>query len=273
MTPIETTVRSDDGELVRYLSDRLVPAAGGDPRAPVPSVTLSYAQSLDGSIAAERGKPLKLSNHQSQALTHQLRAWHDGVLVGINTVLSDDPQLTVRLVPGNSPQPIVLDSRLRFPPSARLLRPPCVPPIIATTTDACVRREAQLREAGATIVRVRSLRGGFIDLRDLLARLDALGIRSLMVEGGAHVITSFLASNIVDKLIVTIVPQVVGGLPAITPFSAAMRSPFRNILTNVRYHSFAGDLVVFAELCRPAHESEDESTNRADAEIVGGPIN
>ena len=72
-----------------------------------PLVTLTYAQSLDGSIALERGRPLTLSSHASMKFTHRLRAIHDGILIGIGTVQSDDPQLTVRLVEGKNPQPII----------------------------------------------------------------------------------------------------------------------------------------------------------------------
>ena len=80
-----------------------------------PFVTLSYAQSLDGSIATAAGQPLRISSPQSMIMTHALRAAHDAILVGINTVLADDPSLTVRLDEGNNPQPIVLDSQLRMP--------------------------------------------------------------------------------------------------------------------------------------------------------------
>src|SRR5690606_10285843 len=89
-----------------------------------PFVTLSYAQSLDGSIAIRSGEPLVLSGPESLCFTHHLRSIHDGILVGIGTVLSDDPQLTVRHCEGESPQPIVLDSQLRIPSTARLC---CLP--------------------------------------------------------------------------------------------------------------------------------------------------
>ena len=84
-----------------------------------PRVTLTYAQSLDGSITARSGAPLSLSGAESLHYTHQLRAAHDAILVGIGTVLSDDPRLDVRLVTGPSPRPIVLDSELRCPVTAR----------------------------------------------------------------------------------------------------------------------------------------------------------
>ena len=87
-----------------------------------PFVTVSYAQSIDGSIATRRRRPLPISGPGAMRMTHGLRALHDGILVGIETVLADDPQLSVRLVEGPHPQPVVLDTRLRTPLEARLLK-------------------------------------------------------------------------------------------------------------------------------------------------------
>jgi 3,4-dihydroxy 2-butanone 4-phosphate synthase/GTP cyclohydrolase II len=248
---VEAPVPRDGGAVVGHLRDRLRHAALRRPRGRAPHVTLTYAQSLDGSITAERGKPFPLSNLESQTLTHQLRALHDAVLVGLNTVLVDDPRLTVRLVAGKNPRPVVLDSRLRFPLGARLLRPPCVAPLIATTAAACPAREARLREAGAEVLRLPARRDGRVSLRALLGQLDALGYRSLMVEGGSRVITGFLASRLADLLILTIAPQVVGGLPAVKPFSGKVLALAGGALRNVQYHSFAGDVVVCADLEKP----------------------
>ncbi len=227
----ETAVQYDGSAVIGHVRDRLRHAEWCASRHPAPFVTLTYAQSLDGSIAAEPGKPLQLSNPESQAFTHQLRAMHDAVLVGVNTVLSDDPRLTVRLVGGRSPQPIVLDGQLRFPLAARLLRSPCVAPIIVTTDGACAMREGALREAGAQVVRLPSIPNGHIDLRSLLMHLQQLGIGSLMVEGGGRVITNFLSSDAVDLLIVTIVPRLVGGVPAVQPTPTGMRLGARCRLT------------------------------------------
>src|SRR5512135_1934375 len=104
-----------------------------------PRVTLTYAQSLDGSIAARSGMPLALSGTESMHYTHQLRAAHDAILVGIGTVLSDDPRLNVRLTGGLSPRPIVLDSSLRCPSTARCLEAGRRP-IVATTDRAAASR-------------------------------------------------------------------------------------------------------------------------------------
>ena len=237
-----------EAPLVSQLRRRLQEATNRELRPGIPSVTLTYAQSIDGSIAARPGQRLHLSNAQTQTLTHKLRSMHDAVLVGINTVLTDDPRLTARIIGGANPQPVVLDGRLRLPLKSRLLHPPCVPPIIATTAQATVAREKRLRAAGAQILRLPSQRNGLVDVRVLLRRLYDMGIRSLMVEGGSKVITDFLCHQLVDQLVITIAPRVVGGLNAVTPFVPGVRSPGRGRLINVQYEVFGGDLVLFAEI-------------------------
>ena len=106
----------------------------------LPSVTLSYAQSLDGCIAVKPGSPIRLSSPESEAMTHSVRGVHDAILVGIGTVLADDPGLTVRLAKGVQPQPVILDSKLRFPIDAQLLGGSNLRPWIATTEQASTDR-------------------------------------------------------------------------------------------------------------------------------------
>jgi 3,4-dihydroxy 2-butanone 4-phosphate synthase/GTP cyclohydrolase II len=178
-----------------------------------PLVTLSYAQSLDGSIAARRGSPLALSGPESSVLTHQLRAAHDSILVGIGTVLSDNPRLTVRLAAGKTPQPLILDSHLRTPLDAALFQERS--PWIATTDQADSRRASALEERGAALMYFPADDEGRVRLPDLLERLDQIGVAKLMVEGGAAVIGSFLSGDLVDLIVLTIAPVLVGGLPSI----------------------------------------------------------
>jgi 3,4-dihydroxy 2-butanone 4-phosphate synthase/GTP cyclohydrolase II len=181
----------------------------------LPFVTLSYAQSLDGSIANADGSPLRISGAASMALTHLLRAAHDAILVGVGTVLADDPQLTVRLVPGADPQPIILDSRLRTPPTARCLDN-ARPPWLATTSPDAMRA-APLIAAGAQVLTVAAEPNGQVALRPLLQQLAALGIGSIMVEGGATVLRNFLRAGLAQAAVITIAPIFVGGLPALSP--------------------------------------------------------
>lgn len=180
-----------------------------------PLVTLCYAQSLDGSIAARRGSPLLLSDEESFRFVHRLRAACDGILVGIGTVLADDPQLTVRLAAGDHPQPIILDSSLRFPLQARLLQRQGPRPWIFTTRQPMPEMAQPLQDCGARIFTCQSGESARIDLHCLLAQLYELGIRSLMVEGGSRVITSFLQARLAHYVVISVVPVFVGGLRAL----------------------------------------------------------
>ncbi len=179
-----------------------------------PVVTLSYAQSLDGSIAARRGFPLALSGPESLTLTHRLRSLHDAILVGIGTVLADDPRLTVRLVEGSDPQPVVVDSQLRLPLESRLMQNQR-PPWVATREPVNGEKRAILETAGASLLCCPADPSGRVNLPALLKILYQRGIHSLMVEGGSAIITAFLSQNLVDYLVLTVAPVFVGGLPVV----------------------------------------------------------
>jgi len=209
-----------------------------------PLVTLSYAQSLDGSIAARRGSPLRLSGPEAMAMTHRLRLAHDGILVGIGTVLADDPRLNVRLAEGRDPQPVVLDSRLRFPLDARLLDGSS-PPWIAALLGADPQKQAQLEQRGVRLLSLPPGEDGRISLPALLGCLAELGIDSLMVEGGGRVIASFLAQGLADRLVLTVAPVIVGGLRAVD-LDAALPNPPR--LKAPGYERLGEDLIIWGEI-------------------------
>lgn len=180
-----------------------------------PLVTVSYAQSVDGSIASRNREQLQLSSRQSMVLTHRIRAACDAIVIGINTLLTDNPQLTVRLVQGDNPQPIVLDSHLRTPLQARLLERSDHKCWLACAENCDSERVDALKKCGAQVLNCRSDRRGRVDLPDLLQLLGRRGIRSIMVEGGSQVITSFIENRLVDQMIITIAPSLVGGLPVL----------------------------------------------------------
>ena len=231
--------------IMEQINEPLSEAAAYRQRTGRPFVTLSYAQSLDGSIAARPGRPLALSGSKSMALTHGLRAAHDGILVGIGTLLADNPRLNVRLVEGQDPQPIVVDSRLRFPPYANLLRN-CRVPWIATSEDADKERQAALEQIGARVLRLPPAANGWVDLTALLRYLGEMGLNSLMVEGGAQIITSFLAARLVDQVVLTIAPMLVGGLRVMDYLGQAQVSCFPR-LRRVSYQRLGEDLVLRGE--------------------------
>ncbi len=204
-----------------------------------PFVTLSYAQSLDGCIAAAPGQPFALSGGQALTLTHKLRAAHDAILVGIGTVLADNPWLNVRLVSGKDPQPVVVDSHLRFPLDANLLQQPPFP-WIATGPNAAANRQQTLEAAGARVLRLPTEANGHVSLTALLERLDELGINALMVEGGAEIITSFLSEQLVDYIVLTIAPTLLGGLHAVRNLDPTQPPRLRH----TQYEQVGEDLII-----------------------------
>ena len=217
-----------------------------------PLVTLTYAQSLDGSLTLRRGEPFAISGSEAQRFTHQLRDAHDAILVGIGTVLSDDPQLTVRKTPGSHPQPIILDSRLRFPLKARLLESPPFPWIATISPTNPVQKEL-LIGSGARIVDFQPDSMGYVSLNELLDYLGENNICCLMVEGGARVITNFLRSGLVDQVILTISPRYIGGLRAVeTEVGAHTEFP---TLNKVEVFHLGKDIVLWGKINTPSSET------------------
>ncbi|KAG8219593.1 dihydrofolate reductase-like domain-containing protein, partial [Butyriboletus roseoflavus] len=201
----------------------------------IPSITLTFAQSLDGKIAGSKGRQLILSGTDSMLMTHWMRAMHDAIVVGIGTALNDDPQLNVRLIPEavklhmKSPRPVVLDSHLHLRTDCKLLKnyrdgKGQQPWVFCASDSESARAERNTRKsvleaAGAVVYEIPSV-SDFLSIPSLLRKLYEYDIRSVMVEGGASVIGSFLneasqprypgESPVVDTLIVTVAPTLVG---------------------------------------------------------------
>jgi 3,4-dihydroxy 2-butanone 4-phosphate synthase/GTP cyclohydrolase II len=205
-----------------------------------PYVALKYAQTLDGRIATATGDSKWISGEDERAVSHALRAACDAVLVGVG--ITDDPQLTVRMVPGASPVRVVLDSTLRIPASARILDDDAAS-ILFTTSDASAARRDELRSRHVGVRTVAAGAGG-VDIGSVLADLRGSGVRSLLVEGGAKVITSMLAGGLVDRLIVAVASKIVGaGTEAVGDLGiATVAAGVR--LTNRSLHVMADDLLI-----------------------------
>lgn len=215
-------------------------------RADRPYVVLKYAQTLDGRIATGGGDSKWISGPQERRAAHAMRAACDAVAVGAGTVLVDDPLLTVRMVPGASPVRVVLDSSLVVPPDAQVFGPNA-----ATVVLTCERskpdRRAALRRRGVKVEVVRQAPDG-IDLADGLARLLALGIRSVLVEGGARVITSMLRERLVDRVVVAVAPILLGkGTEAVGDLGANLVADALRLL-NQTVHQLGPDLLIAGDL-------------------------
>jgi 3,4-dihydroxy 2-butanone 4-phosphate synthase/GTP cyclohydrolase II len=190
------------------------------PRADRPHVVLKYAQTMDGRIATSTGDAKWISGEPERRVAHAMRAGCDAVLVGARTLLQDDPQLTVRMVPGASPMRVVLDSTLRTPLTAKVLSDDAATLILCRPDADPVRR----RELAATGVMVREVAGGPEGLRipEVLRLLRSLGVASLLVEGGGRVITSMLQAGAVDRVVVSVSPTIIGaGVEAVGPLGVS----------------------------------------------------
>jgi 5-amino-6-(5-phosphoribosylamino)uracil reductase/diaminohydroxyphosphoribosylaminopyrimidine deaminase/5-amino-6-(5-phosphoribosylamino)uracil reductase len=187
---------------------------GGPPPA-LPWVTIKYAQSLDGRIATRSGESQWISGSDSLVYAHELRARHDAILVGVGTVLHDNPRLTVRLVEGRDPLRVIADSALRTPLDAALLDEPSTT-LFAATPTAEPERRATLEARGARVIVLPAGDDGRVDLQALLLALAARGVRSVLVEGGGEMITSLLRRRLAHRLVVCVAPKVLGlGVEAI----------------------------------------------------------
>jgi diaminohydroxyphosphoribosylaminopyrimidine deaminase / 5-amino-6-(5-phosphoribosylamino)uracil reductase len=182
-----------------------------------PTVTVSYAQTLDGRLAAANGSSRWISSPDSLRFAHQLRAEHDAVAVGASTACNDNPRLTVRLAPGEDPLRVVVDSTLRTPLSAAVLANGAAEGTVLAVTDRAADERCEEAESlGATVLRLPADAAGRVELGALLSELGSLGVRSVMVEGGAALITSFLCERLVDRLAVCIAPKILGrGIEAV----------------------------------------------------------
>jgi 3,4-dihydroxy 2-butanone 4-phosphate synthase/GTP cyclohydrolase II len=212
-------------------------------------VTLSYAQSLDGSIADAACTPTRISDASSMELTHELRAVHDGILVGVGTIISDDPRLTVRHVNGTNPRPIVLDTELRCPVDATIFGDKDRSPLIYTSSSNQERTDA-LESVGATVRHVPAGSGG-VSIPAVRRDAYAQGIISIMVEGGACVIRNMIMQQQVQKLVVTLAPMYLAGL---NPLDGCATADDPNVqplhamqFTNVMYQWAGDDIVLFAD--------------------------
>ena len=222
-------------------------------RAGRPFVSLKLALSLDGKIATASGESRCITGPAARRFVHRLRSWHDAVMVGIGTALADDPRLTVRHVRSRrQPRRVIVDSRLRLPATARVLKGD-PPPIIITTDKAPATRARRLEATGAEIVST-PVRDGRVDPAAALKELGRRSITSVLLEGGAELAAAALAAGVVDKLYFFLAPRLIGGASSpgaiggagIARLSDAVR------LTDVRVRRVGEDLLVEAYPVRKA---------------------
>ncbi|MEK7849609.1 MAG: bifunctional diaminohydroxyphosphoribosylaminopyrimidine deaminase/5-amino-6-(5-phosphoribosylamino)uracil reductase RibD [Candidatus Omnitrophota bacterium] len=182
----------------------------------MPFVTVKIAESLDGKTATHKGESQWITSESSRQYAHLIRRFYDCIMVGINTVLKDDPRLEPsERFKGHKLIKIVVDSRLRIPLQARLLNT-CQPVIVACVKND-ILKEKKLRQRGVLVIHTKSKKGR-VDIRELLEKLERLEIRNVLVEGGSALIGSFLDGHLADKALFFIAPSIIGGtnsMPAV----------------------------------------------------------
>jgi diaminohydroxyphosphoribosylaminopyrimidine deaminase/5-amino-6-(5-phosphoribosylamino)uracil reductase len=218
----------------------------------VPYVTLKAGMSLDGRIATRSGASRWITSARARAAARALRGRHDAVLVGVNTVLADDPRLAAGGQPGRGPARVVLDARLRTPPRARLLRGTVGEAIILTQRGAPRDRRRRLERAGALVVEVPG-RDGRIDPARALRELGRRGVSSVLVEGGSEVLGAFLDGRLGDRLVLFVAGRILGGRRALPAFggTGAGRLGEAARIRDVSVRPLAGDWVIEGRLSYP----------------------
>lgn len=201
---------NEDPSLLQYIDSQILAHLPSPLQSKIspetrPFVTLAWAQTLNGALCDHEGKPMEISCPASKAMTHVLRSRHDAILVGIGTILADDPRLTVRLSTSlekdSQPYPVILDTHLSIPLRANIWNHPKRPLIFTSCTDKEKLHNARVLQAD--VVCTPNIR----DLSSILSRLYRYNIRSLMVEGGYKVLHSFLQAQLFDTCIVTVAPM------------------------------------------------------------------
>lgn len=182
-----------------------------------PFIVLKVAMTLDGKIATATGQSKWITNETSRAYGYKLRDIYDGIMVGINTVIEDNPMLTARVDGGKNPIRIVVDSSLKIDINANVVQDKSVKTIIATTDKADKDKILKLQAQDIDVIVVDKDENDKVDIEKLLDILGQQNICSILVEGGATLSGSFVAKKLVDKVYFFIAPKIVGGKEAKTP--------------------------------------------------------
>ena len=191
----------------------------------MPFVTLKSAQTLDGRIATAAGESKWITGEEARLEGHRLRDHNDAILVGINTVLKDNPSLTTRIPGGRDPLRVIVDTRLRTPPTAKVItQSSSAKTCIATLDNMPTDKLIKLLDAGAEILLARG-RKGEVDLKYLMKMLGNFGVTSVLIEGGAEVNASALKAGIVDKVVMFVAPMLMTGTDSLC--SIGGRSPLK----------------------------------------------
>jgi diaminohydroxyphosphoribosylaminopyrimidine deaminase/5-amino-6-(5-phosphoribosylamino)uracil reductase len=213
----------------------------------LPFVILKVAQSLDGKIATAKYESKWITGEVARGYVQKLRHQYDAILVGINTVLIDNPSLTARVENGKDPIRVIVDSTLKIPIDAKVLtQQSAAQTIIATTEHADKERIKALHKRNASVLTVNKGENGGVDLRELMVELGRREITSVLIEGGSRINASAFQSNIVDKVVFFIAPMIMGGQDSLSTVGGPSPSALRHALklTDMTVTKAGDDLMV-----------------------------
>jgi diaminohydroxyphosphoribosylaminopyrimidine deaminase / 5-amino-6-(5-phosphoribosylamino)uracil reductase len=225
-----------------------------------PFVTLKAAMTLDGKIATRSGASRWISNEKSREFVHRLRRMNDAVLIGVGTVLADNPAITARLPEaGRTPLRIVVDSQARTPVSARLVAEQPEKTLLVASSAADTTRILRLRDVGVEVLMLEPTPEGRVPLDRLMHALGRREISSVLVEGGGTINYALLRGGLVDKLHFFIAPLIFGGEQAISPVGgegvARVEEAWR--VKDMEVNHYDGDLLVTGYPKAPDREEEE----------------
>lgn len=221
----------------------------------LPYVIYKCAMTLDGKIASVTGESRWISGEKSRKFVHRMRSQCDAVMVGVDTIIADNPQLTVRHVKGRNPVRIIVDSTLRTPESVSVLSGTLARKTIIATTEHNPRVHLRYQQSGATIV-VCNSRDGKVDLHDLFIKLGELGIQSILLEGGSRLAGDALRHGLIDECVFFYAPKVIGS-DGFSPFSITGITSMSNSIRFINHDvcRMGDDIVLTAypeKKCLPA---------------------
>ena len=214
-----------------------------------PFVVLKTAMTLDGKIATESGESKWITSDKSRQEVHKLRNKLSAIMVGVNTVIKDNPELTCRLEGGKNPVRIIVDSKLRIPLGSNVVVDNLAQTIVATTEVADKDKILVLEKLGVKVLIINS-KNERVDLKSLMIELGKRGIDGILLEGGATLSFSALEENIVDKIQVYIAPKIIGGEKSKTSIGGKGIEKLSDaiMLNNMTVKSVGTDLLIEAYL-------------------------
>lgn len=215
-----------------------------------PFIVLKAAMTLDGKIATATGQSKWITNETSRAYGYKLRDIYDGIMVGINTVIEDNPMLTARVDGGKNPIRIVVDSSLKIDINANVVQDKSAKTIIATTDKANKDKILKLQAQDVDVIVVDKDENDKVDIEKLLDILGQQNICSILVEGGATLNGSFVSKKLVDKVYFFIAPKIIGGKEAKTPVAGTGILNLQEALTlkDIQFEKLEEDILIIGRV-------------------------